>query len=165
MNPPIKKKEIARLLIFLSIVILSGFFANYFQKKSTPTRENILSEAQKGILEKEKKIRSALYAIRSDFKGRNHVNLFSLKISEELMHWSSQGVFFLVYEHDSLVFWNDNSAAIEEYMKQVFLDNPLAVLSNGYFQVIQDEQNTRSSTKIFGLLIIINDYHYQNKSL
>ena len=165
MNPPIKKKEIARLLIFLSIVILSGFFANYFQKKSTPTRENILSEAQKGILEKEKKIRSALYAIRSDFKGKNHVNLFSLKISEELMHWSSQGVFFLVYEHDSLVFWNDNSAAIEEYMKQVCLDNPLAVLSNGYFQVIQDEQNTRSSTKIFGLLRIKNDYPYQNKYL
>ncbi|MCU0433707.1 MAG: ATP-binding protein [Bacteroidia bacterium] len=74
-----------------------------------------------------------------------------------------QGFVLLIYERDTLQFWSDNSVAVENYMKEVCLDDRLARLKNGWFEVRRRHDNTGRT--FIGLLLIKYAYPYQNENL
>ena len=76
-----------------------------------------------------------------------------------------QGLAVLIYENDTLKFWSDNSIAVENWVKEVCLDTKMAKLHNGWFEVIRPHTNARTTKTIVGLVLIKNEYPYQNKYL
>ncbi len=76
--------------------------------------------------------------------------------------FTEKGFVLLIYENDTLRFWSDNSVAVENYMKEVCLDDRMAKLKNGWFEVIKKTEGSRT---FIGMLLIKNKYAYQNQYL
>lgn len=74
-----------------------------------------------------------------------------------------EGLVLLVYENDTLKFWSDNSVAVENYFKEVCLDERMARLKNGWFEV--KRKACADGRVCIGLLLIKYAYPYQNQYL
>lgn len=74
-----------------------------------------------------------------------------------------KGFVLLIYQGDTLKFWSDNSVAVENYMKEVCLDDRMAKLKNGWFEVMRKTDN--AGRTYIGMLLIKNEYSYQNQYL
>ncbi len=77
----------------------------------------------------------------------------------------TEGLALLIYENDTLKFWSDNSIAVENWIKEVCLDSKMAKLRNGWFEVMHPHTNSSTTKTIVGLILIKNEYPYQNKYL
>lgn len=77
----------------------------------------------------------------------------------------TEGIALLIYENDTLKFWSDNSIAVENWIKEVCLDTRVVKLKNGWFEVMKPKSNASSSKTIVGLILLKNEYPYQNKYL
>src|SRR3954463_4309823 len=51
--------------------------------------------------------------------------------------FSEEGIACFIYENDSLQYWTDNHAAVENYMLNVCLEKRLVKLKNGFYEVIR----------------------------
>jgi signal transduction histidine kinase len=88
---------------------------------------------------------------------------------EETAHYSrlfeSQGIILLVYQNDTLKYWTDNSMSVENYIRQVCLDDRIAQLNNGWFEVVRKPSSPSGTHVVIGLLLLKKEYPYQNQYL
>lgn len=94
----------------------------------------------------------------------SYTRLFTEKPEYYNKLYKEFGYVLLIYENDTLKFWSDNSAAVENQMKTVCLDDKLARLRNGWFEVIRTKSSA-STKNCIGLFLIKTDYPYQNDYL
>ena len=125
-------------------------FIKTFQSRLT----GLEMEAQSGLDSLVVESRSEqIETLRSNWQ-QSHSNFFNEK-----------GIVFLIYEKDSLIFWTDHAPAVENYRKQVCLDNSLARLRNGWFEVLSHPVNKFETRTYLALLLLKHEYSYQNKYL
>ncbi len=101
----------------------------------------------------------------SFLKTRAPKDLFEKQKNNDKDLFRKKGIVYLAYQNDSLLYWSDNSASVEEYMKEVCLDNRLAKLKNGYFEVVKQPVGAQDKYRLLALILIKNEYSYQNKYL
>ena len=160
------KKNISKIFwIQGSLILLFFVLAVFFEGQAFRSTIRIVSDAQNVIETKEASVRRQLLKVDSFLKIKSPKDLFREFNGKNGLLQETENSIVLVYDNDSLVFWSTNSASIEEYMRQVCLDNPLAKLRNGYYQVISNPGNQKSNRKIFGLILVKYNYPYQNKYL
>ncbi len=95
--------------------------------------------------------------------GQTPQAIFKANTASHRTLYKDKGYVLLMYVGDTLKYWSDNSAAVENYMKEVCLDERLARLRNGWFQVIRKHDN--SGRTYIGLSLIRSAYPYQNRYL
>lgn len=95
--------------------------------------------------------------------GKSAEAIFRSKPERYNTLFGEKGIVLLVYDGDSLKFWSDNSVAVENYMKEVCLDDRMARLKNGWFEVMRKADP--SGRTFIGLMLIRNEYSYQNQYL
>jgi two-component system, NtrC family, nitrogen regulation sensor histidine kinase NtrY len=95
--------------------------------------------------------------------GKTYADIFLHQPPDLVETARKQGFVYLIYEHDTLTFWSENSVAVENYMKEVCLDDRLARLKNGWFEVRKRNDNTGRT--YIGLILIKYAYPYQNEYL
>jgi signal transduction histidine kinase len=78
--------------------------------------------------------------------------------SDEL--FENEGVVFLGFSSDSLVFWSENSIPVENFFVDNQLYSDVAKLKNGWFVI---RQNYIDDYELFGLILLKNEYSYQNE--
>ena len=120
---------------------------------------------EKQLHKKETEAANTLDEYYSFLKTHSPKDLFEKQKNADKDLFRKKGLVFLVYQNDSLLYWSDNSASVEEYMKEVCLDNPLAKLKNGYFEVIKHSSAAHDKYRLLSLVLIKNEYSYQNKYL
>ena len=149
------------LILFTS----SLFFVIVFHFSNHQDRNQTVINFREKLSQLEKEAQTGLDSLYSATSSIASLGLFtdSSFTSSELFR--EKGIVYLIYDRDSLVFWSDYSAAVENYRKEVCLDNSLARLRNGWFEVIQHPGNNRNSRNYIALLLIKNEYSYQNKFL
>ena len=74
--------------------------------------------------------------------------------------YKNEGIVFLGYSADSLVFWSDNSIPVDNYFVDNQLYSDVAKLKNGWFVI---RQNYIDDYELFGLILIKNEYSYKNE--
>ena len=74
--------------------------------------------------------------------------------------YENEGIVYLGYESDSLVFWTNNAIPVENFKVDNQLYNKVAKLKNGWFVIRQTQFD---NYQLFGLVLIKNDYSYQNE--
>jgi len=121
-----------------------------------------LDSFERALHEKEKRLETELDTLMKIARGRNYAQLFRERPAYYNDLFRKEGLVLLVYENDTLNFWSDNSVAVENCMKEVCLDERMAKLRNGWFEVVKRFEGTRVYT---GLLLIKNEYAYQNQYL
>ena len=76
-----------------------------------------------------------------------------------------KGIVYLVYMKDSLLFWSDNSPSVENYRKEICLDNSIARLRNGWYEVTEYKGSDQNKLHVIALILLKREYGYQNKYL
>ena len=73
-----------------------------------------------------------------------------------------QGLFLLIYQHDSLVYWSDNSVPVSVSFSESLLDNNTIILANGFYTIYKREAAGRI---VVGLMRIRHNYEQENNFL
>lgn len=151
---------------FLISIALLFFAASYFllhpfEKGVSP----IVIDFQKKLNEKEHRLITEMNLLAKRAEKSSYNQLFKESPAYYNTLLANDGLALLIYENDTLKFWNDNSIAVENWIKEVCLDTKMVKLSNGWFEVMRPHTNAVTSKTIIGLLLIKNEYPYQNKYL
>lgn len=118
---------------------------------------------EKTLHQKEAALTAELDKLIQFSAGKPSDSIFQKNTTKYNDLFREKGFVLLIYEGDSLKFWSDNSVAVENYMKEVCLDDRMAKLKNGWFEIIRKAENTGRT--YIGLLLIKNEYSYQNQYL
>lgn len=124
--------------------------------------EKIKEKFQQSIWEKEKKLQGIVTDLAQKAERKNYLQLLNENLDYYHNLLSSEGFALLIYEKDSLQFWSDNSIPVENYLKQICLDQPVEKLNNGWFRILK---KTTGSKTTLGLMLIKKEYPIHNRFL
>ncbi len=113
----------------------------------------------------EKKAEAYLDSVHTQLHNsskKSFVNYLSANFNDT---YTNEGIACYVYENDSLLYWTASRAAVENYMLNVCLEKKLVKLKNGYFEVIRHPKNAYSTFKLYALILIKNNFPYENRYL
>ncbi|MFC2096388.1 hypothetical protein ACFLQ3_01660 [Bacteroidota bacterium] len=148
-------KFIIGLFLFLSLAFL--FERNI---RFTPNENDEFKQAQTIIKSKTQKVDQILNELETKLDSISLLELMNNQnfIPSDLNE--TEGIVFLGYSGDSLIFWSDNSIPVENYQVNNQLYNDLSKLKNGWYVV---RHNYIDDYELFGLILLKNEYTYQNE--
>src|SRR3954469_8105946 len=147
--------------IILALVLYSAayFLSHYYNSGNITT----VHAFEKTLHKKEQRLDQEMLLLAQEAEAKNYNELFKQKPFYYNSLLEKEGIALLIYENDTLKFWSDNSIAVENWIKEVCLDTKMAKLRNGWFEVIHPHTNSSTSKTIVGLVLIKNEFPYQNK--
>ena len=140
-------------LLFAYLVSISG------GNTSSPGLDSFLS----ALHSKEQHLIEELDSLYIKSQGKTYNEIFLQDHHEKEHPYREEGIVLLIYQGDTLKYWSDNSAAVENEMREVCLDQRMTRLRNGWFETIIKTDNTGRT--FVGLLLIKNEYPYENQYL
>jgi two-component system, NtrC family, nitrogen regulation sensor histidine kinase NtrY len=149
----------------LILAVLLFFLAHFMFSVKTHSGANEAKKFQNELHKKEKILKGYLDHYAEVAEKKTYEELFSgswLKQSEEL---EKEGLVVLIYENDSLKFWTTNDVAVENYIREVCLDDRVAKLKNGWFEVVRKSSIPEGTKVIIGLILLKTEYPFQNQYL
>lgn len=150
-------------LILLALILFAGahFLSHYYNSGNATTVDTF----EKTLHAKEQRLDQEMLLLAKDAETKSFYELFKQKPHYYNALLEQQGIALLIYENDTLKFWSDNSIAVENWIKEVCLDTKMAKLRNGWFEVMHPHTNSSTTKTIVGLVLIKNEFPYQNKYL
>ncbi|MCC7302451.1 MAG: GHKL domain-containing protein [Bacteroidia bacterium] len=150
------------IVLLLSILcFVTGFFLSFTDDIN---HADTLREFEVTLHRKEAILKAEVDSLSALSENISYQELFrSFGRGAEL--FGKEGIVLLIYQNDTLKFWSHNSAAVENYRKEVCLDDRIAQLRNGWFEVYRKNSSPRGAMQVVGLLLLKREYHYQNKYL
>jgi two-component system nitrogen regulation sensor histidine kinase NtrY len=162
MDFSLKRIITLRRLVFLFLSLSVIEFTLLFNTKSSIQDSTQRIEKKLHPLELEAK--AGLEDLYNTFKN-NETYIRNWEENKYENLFKEKGIVYLIYENDSLIFWTDNSPAIENYRKEICLDQPLVRLRNGWFEVLEHPQSNKNKKHFIALILIKNEFLYGNKYL
>ena len=150
------------LFVFSALFFIAGYFTHH---SSSEGFAPAISNFENILHKKELRLNDEMTALAKRAETQNYNQLFTEKPEYYNTLLEQEGLALLIYENDTLKFWNDNSIAVENWVKEVCLDSKMAKLRNGWFEVVRPHTNATTTKAIVGLILIKNEYPYQNKYL
>jgi len=154
-------QEISRnkyLIGFLFSFIIAWFFGQNIRYKPSENLE--FDKVQKVVSDKTEKVDNILKQIEQSLDS---VSLKDLMQNQEFVSndlFENEGIVFLGYSADSLVFWTDNLVPVGNNAVENQLYNDVAKLKSGWFVI---RHNYIDDFELFGLILIKNEYSYENE--
>lgn len=159
-------KNIYQNKFFLFLLAALFFVAAYFlHRPLAEGSEPTLSGFEHTLHQKETLLESEMLALAKKAETLSYNELFVNMPAHYPSLMKEEGLALLIYENDTLKFWSDNSIAVENWVKEVCLDTKMAKLRNGWFEVRRPHTNASTTKAVVGLILIKNEYPYQNKYL
>ncbi|MBL0047998.1 MAG: hypothetical protein IPP32_07890 [Bacteroidetes bacterium] len=124
--------------------------------------KKVKQDFQQTIWNKEKKLQSIVNDLSQKAENKNYHQLLNENIDYYHNLLSTEGFALLIYENDSLQFWSDNSIPVENYLKQICLDQPVEKLNNGWFRILKKTSGHKTT---LGLMLIKKEYPIHNHFL
>lgn len=94
-------------------------------------------------------------------QAEDNLELLLANPISQIRSLSDKGLFFLLFENDSMLLWSDHRLAFDIKPGQ-FKPNAVSKFRNGWFLVVSE---TRGSKTALGLVLLKNAYSYQNRFL
>ena len=150
------------LFLFSFVFFATGaLLYSAFSDGAAPT----ISVFEKVLHEKEIRLNTEMLSLAKRAETESYNELFTKSPGYYSQLMNDEGIALLIYENDTLKFWSDNSIAVENWVKEVCLDSKMAKLHNGWFEVVRPHTNATTTKAIVGLVLIKNEYPYQNNYL
>ena len=156
--------KIFRKYILLFISVLSFLLAIFLENQTLNNHPElkVIQNFQKTLLEQEFKL--SMYLTKTELKiidslsAENYASTFS-----ELNHlFEDEGLGFLVYKKQKMIYWSDNQFAFQNILNKASVANKLITLPNGIFVA---QTRIIGNYKIIGLIHLKNNYSYENQFL
>ncbi len=156
------KQISARSWIGILLLLTCALIIDYFNRVKP---ENYAQKFEKVLHTKEAEVKQELNRYADFLYDNATTGLFNQQGFPDRQLFNKRGIVYLVYQNDSLIYWSDNSAGVENYMKEVCLDSHFVKLKNGYYEIVRHTGNKTNTRQLLGLILIKNEYNYQNKYL
>ncbi|MEO6883670.1 MAG: HAMP domain-containing sensor histidine kinase [Bacteroidia bacterium] len=162
----IQKKTIwekAALLLLAVFFALAAFLISSFRPS-----ENAKDAARftKTLFAKERKTQSLIDSLAVEALQSSYAQLFSEHPYQKNKWYEEQGITLLIYQKDTLKYWTNQSAAFENVLPKIPENQKLVHLKNGWFEMrTKIIFSNNQPEKIVGLILLKNDYAYQNQYL
>ena len=150
------------LITFAVLLFLTAYFLHHSYSDNA---SSTINDFEKQLHKKELQLAQEMSALAKRAEKQNYNQLFTDKPDYYNELLEQEGLALLIYENDTLKFWSDNSIAVENWVKEVCLDTKMAKLHNGWFEVMRPHTNATTTKTVVGLILIKNEYPYQNKYL
>ena len=113
---------------------------------------------------KESRTDSIMAKVRSIVEsGNGIVNENSIYVlNENLEDLEKEGISIFVFENDTLRYWSDNHTPINKLYSKSGINNRIARLSNGWYEI---RTVAKKQTTYVGLILLKNEYSIENKYL
>ncbi len=150
---------------FAVVAVLCFVSAYFLHHPFVDIPSSVVTDFTETLHKKEQRLKVEIQALSQQAQTQTFNQLFvgnSLYYSRLL---EKEGLALLIYENDTLKFWSDNSIAVENWLKEVCLDTRMAKLRNGWFEVMRPYSDASTAKVIIGLILIKNEFPYQNKYL
>jgi two-component system nitrogen regulation sensor histidine kinase NtrY len=151
------------ILLVTSLVLFNA--AYLFEKAFKPNPDSYVASFENTLHEKEQLLIAEINRLQETVNTKSYNALFIEEMPYLKALSEEKGLYILIYENDSLKFWTDNAVPVENSIKEICLDPGMVKLKNGWYQVIKSVQAENSSKTIVGLILIKNQYPYQNNYL
>lgn len=151
-----------------SHLAIAAFFFSVAYVLSHPFSKGVLpavADFEQTLHKKESRLNEEMLLLAKRAEKENYNQLFIQKPDYYNTLLEKEGLALLIYENDTLKFWSDNSIAVENWMREVCLDTRMVKLHNGWFEVMKPPTNASTTKTVVGLVLIKNEYPYQNKYL
>ncbi len=155
------KNKYFLLALVISLFVIAFIVHRPFSDLTSTTTRDF----EKILHNKEQQLENEMLELAKRAETQNYSTLFSKKPDYYNTLLEKKGLAILIYENDTLKFWSDNSIAVENWVKEVCLDTKMAKLRNGWFEVMHPHTNSTTTKTVVGLILIKNEYPYQNKYL
>lgn len=155
------KNKFSLLAIAALFFIVAYVLSHPFSKGVLPA----VADFEQTLRKKESRLNEEMLNLAKRAEKENYNQLFIQKPDYYNALLENEGLALLIYENDTLKFWSDNSIAVENWVKEVCLDTKMAKLRNGWFEVMKPQTNASTTKTVVGLILIKNEYPYQNKYL
>jgi len=141
------------LIFFLTAIIVTNF-------SKTNNNSELVKNFENTLHQKEKKLNNIIEDVRKNAEdGFQKQTLDSYYINNL---FDDEGILILVYKNDSLKYWSNNSVPVESIYNKNIYEKKFNYFQNGFFVV---ENKKIEQYNIVGLILIKNDYPYQNDYL
>ena len=136
------------MAVMLLVILSWHFTGSYNAKKYVEQCEHIIQQ-------KDQQLYEGLKEITNHYTSGND-SIFE-HFSSLSHRYIKQGVVFLIFQKDSLVFWSNNNMPADISFKDRIVDS-----GNGWYRCITLQSAER---KLVGLYLIKQEYNYENKYL
>ena len=157
-----KFKKIQFLIYAVILFAVASALQSYLS--GLKTYDVDVNRVSKVLHEKESRTDSIIANVRSMVEtGHGIVRENSIYVLQEnLKELENQGISIFVFENDTLRFWSDNKTPINKLYSQSGINNRIAHLSNGWYEI---RTVTKDKTIYVGLILLKNEYSIENKYL
>lgn len=159
------KKKSQNKFILLLVALLFLVAAHFLHRPLADNTQHLADNFQQTLLKKEQKLSDEMLLLAKRAEQSSYEELFRSNPDNYSKLMSEDGLALLIYENDTLKFWSDNSIAVENWIKEVCLDTKIAKLKNGWFEVMAPTTNAATNKTVIGLILLKNEYPYQNQYL
>lgn len=157
--PSIFKSRYSRLLVGVLCLLLAYVVSIRTGSGAAPGLDGFVAQ----LHHKESYLNQELDSLIRVAQGKTFNEIFLTEERKTERLYNDEGIVLLIYQGDTLKYWSDNSAAVENYMLQVCLDQRMTRLQNGWFETILRTDN--AGRTYVGLLLIKHEYAYENQYL
>ncbi len=153
-----------RIVSFLLAVIC--FLSAYFiEQNDSEDHTFAISSFENVLHRKEAIVQREMDLLLVNLEYAAFEKIFRDNIERGSRLYNEEGIVILIYENDSLKFWTDQSVAVENYLKEVCLDDRLVQLKNGWFEVFKKHSQPKGTRSVYGLILLKKEYAFQNNYL
>jgi len=155
---------------YAALAVILFVLALFTDKQlSAPDYSSAALEFQTVLHKKEKKLNVLLDDIAQQLDTTDYRGVLSKNARYFSELYDNEGIIILIYDNDTLRFWSDNAAPVQHILSAPYEDGPelgieegLIHLKNGWYESIP---KTHGGKTVIGLILIKNDYPYQNQYL
>lgn len=151
------------ILLLASVICFAG--AYLLNTPGGSDHSKTISAFEKVLHAKEGLLNTQLDSLALAAEKKSYAELFSETPEKYSTLFEEHGIIFLVYQNDTLSFWTDNSMAVENYIREICLDDPIVQLRNGWFEVVKRPSRPSAAKMVVGLVLLKKEYPYQNQYL
>lgn len=142
------------------------FVAAHFISVTDFNKPSLITAGFEKVLhKKEKHLTAEVNELAAKAESKTYDELFSETQDQYKALYDREGLVLLIYENDTLQFWTDHSVAVENYLKEVCLEDKMVQLKNGWFEVIRTQSKPLGTKTVIGLIQVKREYAYQNRYL
>jgi signal transduction histidine kinase len=154
----IKNKVLQKLSLSL-LFFLMAFSYGYFKTQHNKI-EKIAKKIESELISKDKKADQFLDEMILKIKTEKQWSTISKIIPENL--YKKFGLLFLIYKNDTLLYWSENAVPVDFLKLNELKQNTILKLQNGWFK---SRSAILNEYQIISLMLIKNEYNYQNEYL
>lgn len=150
-----------RILKGIILILLIGACV-YFEHNAELTIDDVRIKTENIIESLEKK---AVQKMDNFLKWQNDSGEEWRNNYYKAVDFENKDAIVLAYENDSLVYWESNHLAVENYLREVCLDNDAVQLKNAFCLVVRHPDNALRKTQLYAVIPVAYHFPYENRYL